>query len=228
MKEDFVKDILDAQHYSILTDVSTDASILEQEVLYVLFLSSSGVPVLKFSSVDTPQQVHADGLKQCIEDSFQRIGITPLSSRLASMNVDGAAVNTGIHSGLGVKFKETAPWINVIHCFNHRLELAVNDTFDSTFLKDIDTMLVKLYYLYRKSPKRLRGPKTFGEMYERSIPKTYKSYGTGWIAHKLWRFYATYRIAGSNRFTSIEKGRARRTGQKVDGCNMSNPFSNLP
>ena len=108
---------------------------------------------MKFSSVDTPQHAHADGLKQCIEDSFQRIVITPMSSRLASMNVDGATANTGIHSGLGVKFKETAPWISVIHCFNHRLELAVKDMFDGTFFKYIDTMLVKVYYLYRKSPK---------------------------------------------------------------------------
>ena len=106
MKEDFVKDILNARYYSILTDGSTDASILEQEVLYVLFLSASGVAVSKFLSVDTPQHAHADGLKQCIEDSFQRIGIPSVSSRLASMNVDGAAVNTGIHSGLGVTFKE--------------------------------------------------------------------------------------------------------------------------
>ena len=150
MKEDFVKDILNTPYYSILTDGSTDASILEQEVLYVLFLSSSGVPVLEFLSVDTPQHAHADGLKQCIEDSFQHIGITPLSSRLASMDVDGAAVNTGIHSGLGVKFKETNPWTSVIHCFNHCLELAVKDMFNGTFFKGIDTMLVKLYYLYKK------------------------------------------------------------------------------
>ena len=37
MKEDFVKDILNPQHYSILTDGSTDVNIFEQEVLYVLF-----------------------------------------------------------------------------------------------------------------------------------------------------------------------------------------------
>ena len=33
MKEEFVKDILNTQYYSILTDRSTDASILELEVL---------------------------------------------------------------------------------------------------------------------------------------------------------------------------------------------------
>ena len=108
MKQDFVKDILNGRYYSYLTEGSTDASILEQEVLYVLFLSSSGVPVLKLS-VDTPEHAHADGLKQCIKDSFHRIGITPLSSRLASMNVDGAAVNTGIHSGLGLSLRKLLP-----------------------------------------------------------------------------------------------------------------------
>ena len=135
MKDDFVKDILNTRYYSILTDGSTNASILEQQVLCILFLSSRGVPVLKFLSVDTAQHAHADGLKQCIKDSFQCIGITPLSSRLASINVDGAAVNTGLHSRLGVKFKETVPWISVIHCFYHHLELAVKDTFDGTFFR---------------------------------------------------------------------------------------------
>ena len=61
----------------------------------------------------------------------------------------------------------------------------MKDTFVGTFFKDIDKMLVKLYYLYRKSPLRLRELKTFGEMYERSILKLCKSYGTKWIAHRL-------------------------------------------
>ena len=100
--------------------------------------------------------------------------------RLANLNVDGASVNTGVHGGLGVKMKESAPWINVIHCFNHSL-----DTFDKTFFKEVDNMLLKLFYLYRKSPKRLRELKMFSEMYDHSVPKPYKSYGTRWIAHKV-------------------------------------------
>ena len=78
MKEDFVKDILNARYYSILTDGSIDASILEQEVLYVLFLPPSEVPVLKFLSVDTPQYAHVDGLKQCISKIlFDALELTP-------------------------------------------------------------------------------------------------------------------------------------------------------
>ena len=52
--------------------------------------------------------------------------------------------------------------------------------------------------------------------------------GSGNSFTELWCFYATSRIAGSNWFTSIAKGRARRMDQKVDGCKISNPFSNLP
>ena len=37
MKEDLVKELPKARYYAILTDGSTDASILEQEVLYVYF-----------------------------------------------------------------------------------------------------------------------------------------------------------------------------------------------
>ena len=61
--------MLNANYYSFLTDGSTGASILEQEVLYVLFLSK-GQPVVKFLSVETLHHAHADGLKECIEESF--------------------------------------------------------------------------------------------------------------------------------------------------------------
>ena len=79
MKDDLVIDLLSAHYYAILTDSSTDFIILEQEVLYVLFLSpSSGLPVLKFLSVKSQEHTHADDLKACIEDSFYCISITPL------------------------------------------------------------------------------------------------------------------------------------------------------
>ena len=137
---------------------------------------------MRFLSVKTPEHAHAEGLKACIEDSFHYISITTLHTQLASLNINGTAINTGIHSGLEVKFKEADLWISSVHCFNHRLELAVKDTSTILFLrlkiKDIDTMLLKLYYLYCKSPKRLRELKSFSKMYENTIPKPYKSYGT--------------------------------------------------
>ena len=46
-------------------------------------------------------------------------------------------------------------------------------------------MLMKLYYLYQKSPKRLHELKRMVDAWEQSVPKPSKSYGTRWIDHKL-------------------------------------------
>ena len=105
-------------------------------------------------------------------------------TKLAGFNVDGALVNKGIHKGLA-QLCESSPCLNVVHCFNHLFELAIKDAFKATFFEDIDTLLNKLYYLYRKSPKRLRKLCEFSEVYEKSVPKPAKANGTRWISHKF-------------------------------------------
>ena len=50
-----------------------------------------------------------------------------LSQKVIVLNVDGAVVNTGIHHG--ALMKESSPWLQVIHCFNHILELSIKDAF---------------------------------------------------------------------------------------------------
>ena len=60
MKAIFVKDILNTRFYAILIAVSSDASILEQKVLYLFFLSSDEVPGPTFLNVDTPEHAHTD------------------------------------------------------------------------------------------------------------------------------------------------------------------------
>ena len=81
--------------------------------------------------------------------------MTEFHTKLAGFNVDGASVNTGIHKGLAQLLHELTPRLNVVHCFNHCFELAIKDAFKATSFEDINTLLNKLYYLYRKSPKRL-------------------------------------------------------------------------
>lgn len=47
------------------------------------------------------------------------------------------------------------PWLFWTWCYSHRLELACKDAFCSPLFKDITEMLCQLYYLYKKSPKKL-------------------------------------------------------------------------
>ena len=84
-----------------------------------------------------------------------------------------------------VLMQADSPWLQVIHCFNHRLELAIKDAFKSNNFNKVDEMLRKFYCLYQKSPKRLRELKCIAEAWEKSVPKPSKSYDIHWIDHKL-------------------------------------------
>ena len=70
--------------------------------------------------------------------------------------VDGASVNFGVCRRVGAQLMEKALWLHVIHCFNHKGEVALKDVFMTIHFRKIEQMLLKLYCLYQKSPKRMR------------------------------------------------------------------------
>ena len=70
------------------------------------------------------------------------------------------------------------------YSFNHHIKLALKDAFDTSPFGGIDNMLMKLHYLYVKSPKRNRELKELSKAYANSIPKPSKAHGSRWIEHK--------------------------------------------
>ena len=99
-------------------------------------------------------------------------------------------------------------------------------------------MLFKLYYRYKKSPTQLQELKTFGEMYERSIPKPDKSYGTWWIAHKLKKmetilqnygiFMQHLQSLAQTNSEAFKRAELEGWGEKMNAGMLSNSPSNLP
>ena len=75
-------------------------------------------------------------------------------------------------------------------CVTHRLELALKDSLKGTDFDDIDDLILKMYYLYKCSPKKLCQLKELVEIYSDSFEfldqgvKPKKASGTRWIAHK--------------------------------------------
>ena len=136
-----LEDIEKCNYFTLLMDWSIDSSFTEQELIYVLFLDSKGTPSVKFLSIENVKHAHADGLKTSILQAFESLKLTNLKKKLFTLNVDGVSVNTGIHRGLGVKIKEDVPWLMLIHCFNHRLELAMKDAFSGTLFGENNIML---------------------------------------------------------------------------------------
>ena len=93
------------------------------------------------------------------------------------------------------KTQREFPWLYWAWCYAHRLELACKDALSSQLFKNITiehikNILLRLYYIYTKSPKKSRElsdividlkevfqPKEGGDM-------PVRSQGSRWIAHK--------------------------------------------
>ena len=56
------------------------------------------------------------------------------------------------------------PWLIGIHCLDHCLELAAKDAFRNIVMTEVTVL--NLYYLYDKSPKRLRELRVLAEALE--------------------------------------------------------------
>ena len=92
--------------------------------------------------------------------------------RLVGINLNRKSVNIGRKHGIATLLKALLPWLEVIHYFNQRLELALKDAFqDIKSFQMIDEMLVKVYYLYQNLPKRLRKLKAFSNALQEAVPK---------------------------------------------------------
>ena len=157
--EKFWKDLKNliskSNYYSVLLDGSTDSSATEQETIYILFICG-GVPVLKYFSIESVKVANSAGLKETLEKAFLQFGFKNCYDKLVGLNFDGASINMDRMNGLGKLVRDEAPWVKIVHFFNHRLELAIKDAFTTAkFYHNIDEMLTKLYYLYQKSPKCL-------------------------------------------------------------------------
>ena len=68
-------DIAKASYYACLIDGSTDSSIIEQEVVYLLFLYE-GTLTVKYFSVNSVKAADAAGIIESIETAFNQFGIT--------------------------------------------------------------------------------------------------------------------------------------------------------
>jgi len=115
----------------------------------------------------TPERVDADGLLKCLSKSLEPLGIHDILNKenvigvsgkpnLVRGGTDDASVNVAEHSGIKGRIQTALPWITWSWCYAHRLELACKNALTSTLFKDIEDMLLHLFYVYERSPKKSR------------------------------------------------------------------------
>ena len=196
IKQQLNSDLAKAKFYSVLCDGSTDNSVKENEVIYALYFDpvprgSDSVEVkIGFLEMNYLNDQSASGLTAAIKSSFQSIGITE-TNKLIGFTSDGASVNRGDKNSVNTSLRENSPWLVFIWCIAHHLELAIENALQGTIFDTIDEMILRLFYVYQKAPKKLRQLRELHEIYKGAMDflsdscKTKKASGTRWISHKL-------------------------------------------
>ena len=149
---------------------------------------------MNFLAVTRPISVNAAGLFQCLEESLHKTRIHSINTEecknLIGIGTDGASVNVAL-AGLKGLVESEVPWIFWEWCLAHKIELAIEDALKGTEFDFIDEMLLYLYYVYEKSPKKchelqdvIAEVKQCIEVDDEGIWPL-RSSGTRWVSHKL-------------------------------------------
>ena len=134
------------------------------------------------------------GLFGCVEKAVEYMGACDWKTKLIGFGCDGTNANIA-DGGLKGVLKEAVPWVFVSWCLGHRLELCLKDALKTTFFASVDELLLQVYYMYEKSPKKCRELETVAEelkacMESSEMPskggaRPLHACGTKFVAHKV-------------------------------------------
>ena len=157
LHENLRDEIHKANFFSLQLDGSTDSGNVEEELFLVVYFdpySSLGRVQARnvYFCTQQPSSVDAAGLYRCLNSALTYLDIDR-PSRLIGIGCDGASVNMGDYALKGLV---KADWIVFVWCLAHRLELALKDALKATYFSTLEEMLMRMYYLYAKAPKKFR------------------------------------------------------------------------
>ncbi|XP_070550348.1 zinc finger protein 862-like [Ptychodera flava] len=152
---------------SILGDGSTDASIVEQEIVYLRYVDQTEcVPKTREIDIIPLASANADGVFRALESGLQSVNLNFNDLKheqnkdgpmLVGVNFDGAAVMMGVKSGVVKKITDIIPEVIAMHCVAHKLELAALDANKSVkYMEKFEDTIKGIYNFYHYSPKRRR------------------------------------------------------------------------
>ena len=119
--------------------------------------------------------------------------------------------------------QSTLPWLYWAWCYSHRLELACKDALTSPLFAEINEMLLRLYYLYKKSLKKSQELSAIVEdlkevfLFPSGGGLPVRCQGTRWISHKrkaLQRVIDRFRAYISHKAALVEDARLKGYLQK--------------
>ena len=163
-RQELKKTLANAKFFSLLLNGSTDAGNIDDKVFLVVWCDCNGCDEkvhtwMSYFTVVQSQAVTAQGLFETLQTRLRGLGIHEISAeqckKLVGIGTDGASANIAARGMKGL-IEECLSWVFWMWCMAHRLELSVKDGLKGTTLDAIDEFLLRLYYLYEKSPKKCK------------------------------------------------------------------------
>jgi hypothetical protein len=228
----FINTLSTMHFYSFLMDGTTDAGNVEDKLIVIMGFQKDDTAgevgtFTRYFSIEVPAKADVDGLIGCLQKAVGAIGpsapgensvlsktsVLETKPMLVGGGTDGASVNVASQNGMRGKMQRELLWLFWSWCYAHRLELACKDSFTSNLFKSASEMLLRLYSLYSKSPKKLRELTDLVSdlkqvfKFPESGDTQLRSKGSRWISHKrqaLQRIIERYGAYMSHLMTLIE------------------------
>ena len=145
---------------SVLIDESTSFSQKSCLIIYLrCSVSDSCDPTTVFLDLLELPGLNADIITDTLMNCLHSHGLSndTLKNQWLGLAVDGASAMLGNKAGVYTKLKQQFPNQIGWHCFNHRLELSVNDAIKAcTEVNHFKISMQKLYTLYSAFPQNRR------------------------------------------------------------------------
>ena len=199
-RQELAKKVVSAKFYSLLTDGSTDKGNIDNEAVLTVWCDSNGTDEkihtrISYLSLIRPKFVTGEGLFEVLVQALKKLGIEEVDvdhcKQLIGIGTDGTSANIA-NAGLKGIVESKLEWIVWMWCLAHRLELGIKDALKGTYFDEIDDMLLRLYYIYERSPKKCRelndiviDLQQFLTFNDDAGIKPVRASGTRWITHKL-------------------------------------------
>ena len=170
--EELKRKLAKALFYSVLTDGSTDSATSENEAVFVVHFDPDPPGcdrvkvVVSFLKLSFLQTAGATGIVESIKESFKVVSVDYLFHKLVGFGADGENVNKGDKEGVKAILRRENPWLNFGWCVAHHLELSLKDSWQGTVFDEIDEVILRMHYLCKKAPKKLRQLKLLVDIYD--------------------------------------------------------------
>ncbi|CAI0460060.1 unnamed protein product [Linum tenue] len=141
--------------FSILVDEAVDEAGREQMSIILRYVSSSGIVTERFFALKSVADTSAETLKQAICGVLSRYDLQ--IEKLRGQGYDGASNMSGQFNGVKALFLRDCPYAYFVHCFAHRLQLAlITSAKVCDPIWDFFSILDCIINVVKASPKRIR------------------------------------------------------------------------